>query len=73
MDQLRSQDGEMIDVGLSLAEVVMRAVPRGAQLVDAADGMDALEMLSYRSEFPALAQRAGALVSTYFGEVRCER
>jgi hypothetical protein len=43
---------------------------QGAQMLEAADGMDALEMLSYRAEPAELSARAGALVNKYYGEVR---
>jgi hypothetical protein len=39
-------------------------------MLEAADGMDALEMLSYRAEPAELSARAGALVNKYYGEVR---
>ena len=63
----RSTDCECAQLGLQLAEMVLRAMPGGPQAVEAADGIDALEATELQGH-PELQAAASQLVDTYFGE-----
>eukprot|EP00271_Cylindrocystis_brebissonii_P004474 TRINITY_DN16138_c0_g1_i1.p1 TRINITY_DN16138_c0_g1~~TRINITY_DN16138_c0_g1_i1.p1 ORF type:complete len:586 (+),score=110.32 TRINITY_DN16138_c0_g1_i1:128-1885(+) len=64
---VRSPDPDAARVGLQFVEMVLRAVPRGPQLVEAADGIDALESLQFHSN-EQLRLMASTLADRYFGD-----
>mmetsp|Transcript_16760 Transcript_16760/g.42945 ORF Transcript_16760/g.42945 Transcript_16760/m.42945 type:complete len:128 (+) Transcript_16760:233-616(+) len=67
LQMVRSQDADACRLGMQFTEMVLRCVPEGAQMVEAADGIDALEEAQFRGA-PELQAWAGALVDTYYGE-----
>jgi hypothetical protein len=54
-------------MGMLFVEMVLRVVPRGAQLVEEADGIAALEALQQRGP-GELQDEATALMDEFFGE-----
>lgn len=63
----RSTDYEAAQLGLQIAEMVLRAMPGGPQAVEAADGIDALEAVELQGH-PQLQAAASQLIDEYFGE-----
>eukprot|EP00873_Tetraselmis_striata_P032829 jgi/Tetstr1/453093/TSEL_003933.t1 len=67
LQMVRSQDADACRLGIQFTEMVLRCVPEGARMVEAADGIDALEEAQFRGA-PELQAWAGALVDKYYGE-----
>ena len=63
----RSTDYEAAQLGLQVAEMVLRMLPGGPQAVEAVDGIDALEAIELQGH-PQLQAAASQLIDTYFGE-----
>lgn len=51
-------------LGVQFAEMVLRVMPRGPQAVEAADGIDALESLQFRSAVDLLYNTSNAASAT---------
>jgi len=67
LNMVRSQDADASRLGIQFTEMVLRCLPNGPQLVEAADGIDALEEAQFRGA-PELQDWAGQLVDKYYGE-----
>jgi hypothetical protein len=65
---VRAPDFVVVDMALTVVEMVLAEVPGGVRLVEEADGIDALEQLVYAQAPAALVARASALVDKYYGE-----
>lgn len=52
---------------LQFAEMVLRCLPNGAEAIEAADGIDAMEAVQFGDAPPELQQMAAALVDKYYG------
>ena len=63
----RSSEYEAAELGLQIAEMVLRVMPGGQAAVEAADGIDALEAPELRSH-PQLEAAASQIIDQYFGE-----
>ena len=63
----RSSEYEAAELGLQIAEMVLRVMPGGQEAVEAADGIDALEAPELRSH-PQLEAAASQIIDQYFGE-----
>eukprot|EP00899_Mesostigma_viride_P018423 jgi/Mesvir1/26582/Mv16232-RA.1 len=64
---IRAPDAEAASLGLRFVELVLRLVPRGPQLVEAEDGIDAIESVQFH-ESEELRRMSSQLVDTYYGE-----
>ena len=63
----RSTGYEAAQLGLQIAEMVLRAMPGGPSAVESVDGIDALEAIELQGH-PQLQAAAAQLIDQYFGE-----
>ena len=64
---MKSPDMEAARLGVRFVEVVLRVIPKGPQIVEAADGIFALEELQFKGP-EDLQKMAADLVDKYYGE-----
>ncbi|ORY07322.1 ARM repeat-containing protein [Basidiobolus meristosporus CBS 931.73] len=67
LDFVKTQDPETIRLGLHYVDLVLQETPRGKELLDQLQGIDALESVSL-IEDPELKYQAGLLMDKYYGE-----
>jgi len=67
---LRTPDSEVAMLALNFIEMVLSLHPKGPQIIEKADGIDALESLQFH-ENQSLFNLANKLVDEYFGENYC--
>jgi hypothetical protein len=66
---LRAHDGEVVFCALSVLDAVLRCHPRGAQVVEAAGGLDAIDQVHYNTTAPEnLTLLAARIVDEFFGD-----
>lgn len=68
MQFMKSPDMEAAGLAVQFTEMVLRVVPKGPQIVEEVDGIDALEAVQYGSHPPDMQKMAAHLVDKYFGE-----
>lgn len=63
---LRSADTDAVRLGLQFVEMLLRLLPSGVQVVQAADGIDALEAVQFGRAPEEMQRAAAALVDRYW-------